>query len=95
MTLLVTVFASVISTLIWYTSEKARKMKIGGLCLAFWSASLMWLVDAVFEYLENGAEYFQPVFQDMINDAFLGFSAVALALTVWLTAVIIRNPKLK
>lgn len=95
MTLLVTVFAAVISTLVWYTNEKARKMKIGGLCLAFWSASLMWLVDAVAEYLENGAEYFQPVLQDMVNDAFLGFSVIALALVVWLAAVIIRNPELK
>ena len=28
MTLLITVFAAVISTLVWYVSEKARNMKI-------------------------------------------------------------------
>lgn len=92
MTLLITVFAAFISTFIWYTNEKARKMKTGGLCLTFWSASLMWLVDAVAEYLETGAEYFQPVLQDMINDAFLGISVVAVALVVWLGITIVKDP---
>lgn len=93
MTLLITVFAAFISTFIWYTNEKARKLKTGGLCLSFWGASLMWLVDAVAEYLETGAEYFQPALQDMINDAFLGISVVAVALVVWIAVVIVKDPE--
>ncbi|MDE6834883.1 MAG: hypothetical protein K2J39_11670 [Ruminococcus sp.] len=92
MTLLITIFSAFIVTFIWYTNEKARKLKIGGLCLTFWGASLMWLVDAVVEYLENGAEYFQPDIQDMLNDTFLGFSVVALALVVWLVLLLIKDP---
>ena len=93
MTLLITVFSALISTLIWYTNEKARKLKVGGLCLTFWSASLMWLVDAVAEYLEVGAAYFQPNVQDMLNDTFLGLSVIALTLVVWIIVIVIKDPE--
>jgi len=53
----------------------------------------MWLVDAVFEYLELGAAYFTPAPQDMLNDAFLGLCVVALALVIWLVYVLIKDPK--
>lgn len=92
MTLLITVFAAVISTAVWYTNKSARELKCGTLCYMFWGASLMWLVDAVAEYLKAGAEYFQPNFQDMINDTFLGLSAVAFALVVWVVSLLIKDP---
>ncbi|MDE7120889.1 MAG: hypothetical protein K2O42_01860 [Oscillospiraceae bacterium] len=95
MTLLITVFSALISTLLWYTNEKARKLKTGGLCLTFWSASLMWLVDAVAEYLETGAAYFQPDVRDMLNDTFLGLSAVAVALVVWMIVILTKDPMKK
>ena len=93
MTLLITVFSALISTLIWYTNEKARKLKIGGLCLTFWSASLMWLVDAVAEYLEVGAVYFQPTVQNMLNDTFLGLSVIAVALVLWMIVIVMKDPE--
>ena len=92
MTLLLTVFAAVAVTVIWYVNEKARRMKIGMLCYMFWGASLMWLVDAAVEYLESGAEYFVPAAADMINDAFLGISVIALALVVWVVTLLIKDP---
>ena len=92
MTLLITLTAAVISTLVWYLSEKARKMKISLLMYMFWGASLMWLVDAAAEYLEAGAEFFGPSAQDMLNDSFLGLSAAALALTVWVVYLLIKDP---
>ena len=93
MTLLITLIADVTVTLIWYTSEKARKMKTGILCYMFWGASLMWLVDATVEYIEDGADYFIPSSADMLNDAFLGLSAVVLALVVWTVYILIKDPK--
>ncbi|MCR5654802.1 MAG: hypothetical protein K6G07_04110 [Lachnospiraceae bacterium] len=92
MTLLITVFALVISTVVWYTNEKARKMKVGMLCFMFGGASLMWLVDAIAEYIELRAAYFTPATEDMINDAFLGFSVIALALVIWIAYVLIKDP---
>ena len=91
MTLLITVFAAVAATLVWYNTKS--DMKLGFLSLMYWGASLMWLVDAVAEYIEIGAEYFTPAPLDMLNDAYLGLSVVALGLVIWLVALLIKDPK--
>ena len=93
MTLLITAFAAVISTMIWYKKAPDNTMKIGMLCFMYWGATLMWLVDAVVEYMELGSEFFAPAIADMINDAYLGFSVVALGLVVWIAAILIKDPK--
>ncbi|MBR0437065.1 MAG: hypothetical protein IJK12_07460 [Clostridia bacterium] len=93
MTLLVSVFAAVISTSVWYKKQPDSEMRLGILCWLFWGASLMWLVDAIFEYAELGAEYFSPAPADMLNDLFLGLSVVALALIIWLVILLIKDPK--
>ena len=92
MTLLLTVFAAIISTVLWYT-RKDDSMKLGMLCLMFWGASIMWLVDAIFEYAELKEAYFNPAPADMLNDAFLGLSVIALALVIWLVRLLIADPK--
>ena len=92
MTLLITVFAAVITTAIWY-KKNDEKMMLGVLCWMFWGASIMWLADAIFEYAELKAEYFTPELADMINDAFLGLSVVALALVVWIVVLLIKDPR--
>lgn len=93
MTLLITVFAAVISTVIWYRNTSEDSMKVSVLCFMYWGASIMWLVDAIVEYSELHAEYFTPALEDMINDAFLGLSVVALGLVVWVVVLLIKDPK--
>lgn len=93
MTLLTSVFAAIICTIIWYKNAPKNEMKIGILCRMYWGASLMWLVDAIFEYVELKAEYFTPELADMLNDLFLGFSVVALGLIIWLVILLIKDPK--
>lgn len=92
MTLLITVFAAVISTAVWYMTSP-NKMRLGTLCLIYWGASLMWTVDAVTEFIEEGAEYFTPKAADMLNDAFLGLTVVALGLVIWTVTVLVNDPK--
>lgn len=92
MTLLITVFAAIIATIKWY-GRTDDTMKLGTLCILYWGASLMWLADAIFEYVELQAEYFAPAPADMLNDAFLGFSVVAVGLIIWLVILLIRDPK--
>ena len=92
MTLLITVFAAVIATVKWYT-RKDDSMKLGILVFMYWGASLMWFVDAIFEYAELKAEYFTPAAEDMLNDLFLGLSVVALGLVIWLAVLLIKDPK--
>ena len=93
MTLLTTVFAAVISTVVWYKCLCEKKdMKIGTLCLMYWGASLMWFVDAIFEYAELGAEFFTPAPLDMLNDFYLGVCVVALGLIIWLVILLVKDP---
>ena len=93
MTLLTSVFAAIICTVIWYKNAPNSKLDIAPLCWMFWGASLMWFVDAIFEYAELGAEYFAPAPMDMLNDFYLGLSVVAFALIIWLIMLLVRDPK--
>ena len=92
MTLLITVFAAVITTVIWYKREN-DELQLSFLMFMYWGASLMWLVDAVFEYAELRADYFNPALEDMINDSFLGFSVVAFGLVIWVVRLLIKDPR--
>ncbi|MCI8806286.1 MAG: hypothetical protein HFE59_10520 [Clostridiales bacterium] len=91
MTLLITAFAAVISTILWYIKPESN-MKIGTLSLMYWGASLMWFVDAVAEYFKAGVEVFTPAASDMLNDSYLGASVVLLGLIIWLIIVLIKDP---
>ena len=92
MTLLICVFAAIIATIKWY-QRKDDSLMLSVPCVLFWGASLMWLGDAILEYAELGAEYFTPAAEDMLNDAFLGLSVVALGLILWLVILLIKDPK--
>ncbi len=93
MTLLTTVFAAIISTILWYKNAPKNEMKLGTLALMYWGASLMWMVDAIAEFMELKSAYFTPEPADMLNDFFLGLSVVALGLIIWLIILIIKDPK--
>lgn len=60
MTLLVTLFAAIICTILWYKKAPEDPMKLHILCFMYWGASIMWFVDAIFEYAELQAEFFTP-----------------------------------
>ena len=93
MTLLTTVFAALITTIIWYKTYPNKDMRLGVLCLMYWGASIMWLIDAIFEFIELKEAYFTPDPADMLNDFYLGLSVVALGLIVWLIILLIKDPK--
>lgn len=93
MTLLTTVFAAVICTVLWYKGAPKSEMKVGVLCWLYWGASLMWLVDAIFEYAELHEKYFTPAPADMLNDFYLGLSVVAIGLVIWLIILLVKDPK--
>ena len=89
---MITIFAAIAATMVWYTNPKARELKVGMLCYMYWGSSLMWMVDAIAEYIELRAAYFQPALENMVNDAFLGVSVVALALVIWVVGVLVKDP---
>lgn len=93
MTLLVTLFAAIVCTILWYKKAPEDPMKLHILCFMYWGASIMWFVDAVFEYVELQAEFFMPAPADMLNDLYLGLSVVALGMVLWILILIIKDPK--
>ncbi len=93
MTLLTTVFAAIICTIVWYKNAPDCQMKIGILCFIYWGASMMWFVDAVFEYAALRNQYFTPSPAEMLNDFYLGLSVVALGLIIWLVILLVKDPK--
>lgn len=107
MTLLVAIFAAVVSTLVWYKRKKKDEKdayKTVALVYMFWGASLMWLVDLIFEFAREGAAVFCPsadatleewqtFFYQSVNNLFLGLATVALGLVIWLVVVLISDPK--
>ena len=92
MTLLITLFAAIGASLLWY-KDPSGKMRYGMLALMYWGAAIMWFVDAAAEYIKNGADYFVPSYADMVNDAFLGVSVVALGLLIWMIYLFIKDPE--
>ena len=93
MTLLITVFAAIAATIVWYVSAQRKTYRLGTLSLIYWGASLMWLMDFVFEYAELKDAYFSQPFADILNDAILGISVVAIGLIAWLVILLIKDPK--
>ena len=92
MTLLITLIAAVCATLVWYFNSNRDRYKLGTLSLMYWGAGLMWFVDFIFEYAELKADYFVQEFADILNDALLGITVVALGLIIWVAILIIKDP---
>ena len=93
MCLILTAVAAVVSTAVWYASKTMRDMKISVLCWLFWGAAIMWLVDLVFEYAEEGAAVFEPALADVLNDSLLGLAVITLALVIWTVVYLVSDPK--
>lgn len=92
MTLLITVFAAILATFAWYIKDPDNTFHVGTLALIYWGAALMWLVDAVFEYIERKDAYFLPTAGELLNDGFLGFTVVAFGLIIWMVKVLLKDP---
>ena len=93
MTLLITIIAAIVATVVWYANENRDTYKLGTLSFIYWGASLMWLMDFVFEYAELKTEYFSQSFADILNDSLLGVTVVALGLVAWIIILLIKDPK--
>ena len=93
MCLILTTLAAIVATVIWYCSATAREVKVSVLCWLFWGATIMWFVDLVFEYAEEGAAVFEPSVADVLNDSLLGLAVITLALVIWTVVYLVSDPK--
>jgi peptidoglycan biosynthesis protein MviN/MurJ (putative lipid II flippase) len=89
MWLIITALAAIVTTVIWYVKTPEDKYKLGLLSLFFWGATIMWLVDHVMAYLDEGGAFFE-----INRDAtLLGISVIVGALLVWLIVLLVSDPK--
>lgn len=89
MWLIITAFAAFVTTVVWYINPKRDTYKLGLLSLAFWGATIMWLVDHIMAYVSEGGEFFE-LNQDA---AMLGVSVILVALVIWLFILLANDPK--
>lgn len=87
MCLVLTTFAAVFTTVIWYFKANDRKYKLGTLALMYWGASLMWFVDGIYSVIGN-----EDFFTLTADDAFLGVVIIAIGLIAWLVMLLATDP---
>jgi hypothetical protein len=87
MCLIITAFAAVIATTVWYFKPEFRKFRLGMLALMYWGATIMWLVDGFFCVAEG-----EPFLDLSGNDALLGLVIVLCGLVAWILTVLISDP---
>ena len=92
MTLAITALIAVAFSVAWYL-HPTDDLCLALPCLMFWGASLMWLVDAIVEYLEDGVAIFEPTAEQLTNDAFLGVCVAVLGLAIWIVALLVKDPR--
>ncbi|MBQ9691406.1 MAG: hypothetical protein IJV62_04875 [Eggerthellaceae bacterium] len=93
MTLVITLLAAIVATIVWYALLPKTTYHIGTLALMYWGAVLMWSVDGIASLLEG--EGFIEIVDTaaMIDDALLGGIVVIAGLGIWALYLIIKDPK--
>ena len=90
MWLLIAAAAAIVASILWGLSLPKDRYGLGFLSLLFWGATLMWLVDSVIGYAENGGPFLTI---DRASTA-LGVCVLALGLAIWLVRLlIVRNSR--
>jgi hypothetical protein len=89
MWLLLTALAALITSALWYVNAPSDKYKLGFLSLIYWGATLMWLVDHVMAYVQEGG----PFFEISAEATAVGLSVLVLGLVVWLVRLLACDPK--
>jgi len=87
MYLIITALAAAVATAFWYKNRLNDKLHLGALCLMYWGAALMWLVDCVAAIIAGEEE----IIDTSLNAALLGICSVALGLAIWLILLLIRS----
>ena len=87
MFLIITAFAAIVTTIIWYINAPKEKYKLSTLSFIYWGATLMWLVDHVIACLTEGGEFFEIT----LDATLLGITVVLAGLLAWI--IILFVPK--
>jgi hypothetical protein len=89
MWLIFTALAAIVTTVIWYVKAPEDRYRLGLLSLAFWGATLMWLVDHIMAFATEGGEFFET----SLDASMLGISVILVALFIWLIVLLVSDPR--
>lgn len=89
MYLIFTAAAAIVSTIVWYAKLPDTRYRLGFLSLMYWGATLMWTVDHVLAYIQEGG----PVFDTSSGAFLLGIIVVMAGLIIWLVTLLATDPK--
>ncbi len=89
MWLLISAFAAVIVTALWYSKAEDDRYMLRFLGLMLWGSTIMVFVDRAMGYLMRGGEFLEVSVEAMI----LGVSMLIAALAVWEVALLLKDPK--
>ena len=87
MCLLITVFAALVTSFVWYKKRGERKWRLERLALMYWGAALMWVVDGFVCLIEGEA-----FFDISMGDALLGVLVVVCGIVGWGISLVWKNP---
>lgn len=88
MCLVITAFAAVITTMVWYFKMPQGEYLLGRLALMYWGAALMWCVDGFFSVAEG-----ESFLELSMNDALLGVVIILCGVVAWIVMVLFKDPK--
>jgi hypothetical protein len=80
MWLLVTAAAAIAATIGAFWGAKGDRYHLGFLSLIYWGATVMWLVNHVIAYVEEGG----PFFDLSLQATWVGLTVLLLGLAIWL-----------
>lgn len=93
MTLVITLLAAALATLVWYVQLPNKRYCVGVLALMYWGAALMWVVDGIACLIE-GEAFIEIVDKAaMLDDAILGLVVVVVGLVAWVLYLLVKDPK--
>lgn len=87
MWLLLTAAAAIAATVGWWITAPTDKHHLAFLALIYWGATLMWLVDHVIAFAEDGG----PFFDLSLQAALVGLSVLVLGLLLWLARLLLAR----
>lgn len=88
MCLLITVFAALAATIVWYLTTAKVELHLGKLSLMYWGAALMWMVDGVAAVMEG-----EPFLDLSAGDALLGLLVMLCGLAAWVAILLVKDPR--
>lgn len=81
---ILTALAAILTTIVWYRISE-DKYQLSTLCLIYWGAALMWFVDHVIAFLDEGGAFFELT----LDATLLGITVVLAGFFAWgITAVV-------